>query len=630
MSVVEEIKQKLDIVEVISQYGVPLKKAGRTFKACCPFHPEKTPSFIVNPDRQSWHCFGACSTGGDAFAFVMRWEKVEFGQALRLLAERAGVSIPDRLQEQNRDEPAGRLYEVNEAASLYYHHLLRSSNAGETARRYLEGRAISPKTTEEWQLGYSPPGWDDLFQYLNKKGYNVDDMAAAGVLVEKEGKGGYDRFRHRLVFPIFNRQGRVIGFGARALDDSHPKYLNSPQTALFDKSRALYGIHRAHGAIRKLDQAVIVEGYMDVLMAHQSGYDNVVASLGTALTQGQVEQFRGLTKNLILALDADAAGQEATLRGLAVAQETMERRVVYAPARSGRTAVVRREEEYAEIKIAVPAVGKDPDEVLREDPALWDKALAEARPVVDYLLGVVSSRTDRSGPRGKRAMVESILPFIAEIKSPVSRESYIGRLAGITGVSEKDLGNELAALMRPAVKDTRPVKSQPQASGPSGDCEEDYCLSLLLRHPDLRPHGLDLNAEFFSDSENRQIYQTWIDRQDADQVCESVGEHLKPRLDSLMIPGHPDPEPGRLVAFFEDCRAQLEQKRLKEQIRQLGILQQEAEMGGEQGPDRELASQLEAEELALNARLMASYRARTSLRAGRKSGLPQQPGGSGG
>src|SRR3990172_1811249 len=185
MSVVEEIKQKLDIVEVISQYGVPLKKAGRTFKACCPFHPEKTPSFIVNPDRQSWHCFGACSTGGDAFAFVMRWEKVEFGQALRLLAERAGVSIPDRLQEVNRDEPAGRLYEVNEAASLYYHHLLRSSNAGETARRYLEGRAISPKTTEEWQLGYSPPGWDDLFQYLNKKGYNVNYIAAAPLLVWK-------------------------------------------------------------------------------------------------------------------------------------------------------------------------------------------------------------------------------------------------------------------------------------------------------------------------------------------------------------------------------------------------------------------------------------------------------------
>ena len=619
MSVIEEIKDKLDIVEVISQYGVPLKKAGRTFKACCPFHPEKTPSFIVNPDRQSWHCFGACSTGGDAFAFVMRWEKIEFGQALRLLAERAGVTLPERIQEVARDEPAARLYEMNEATALYYHHLLRSSTSGDEARRYLEGRGLHSKTIEEWQLGYSRPGWDDLSQFLSKKGYNVDEVAAAGLLVEKEGRGGYDRFRHRLMFPIFDRQGRVTAFGARALDDSVPKYLNSPQTALFDKSRALYGIHRAHTAIRKRDQAVIVEGYMDVLMAHQTGYDNVVASLGTALTQGQVEQLKGLTKNLVLALDADAAGEEATLRGLAVAQETMDKRIVYTPVRTGRTAVVRREEEFAEIRVAVPPVGKDPDEVLREDPALWEKAVSGARPVVDYLFDVVSSRLDLREARGKRAAAESLLPLIAEMKSPISRNSYLQKLARVTGISERELDEELTGIRKPDAKESRPLKSSSPAPRASADCEEDYCLSLLLRHPELRSHGLELALGFFSDTENRQIFQAWMERQGPDAVSDSLEDHLKPRLDSLMIPGHPDPGPGRLVEFFNDCRAQLEQKRLKENIRQLGILRQEAEAGGEDGPDLERVSALKAEELALNAQLMALYHARMSVRTGRKT-----------
>ncbi|MDO8692284.1 MAG: DNA primase [Dehalococcoidia bacterium] len=620
MSAIEEIKGKLDIVDLVSQYGVSLKKAGRTFKACCPFHPEKTPSFIVNPDRQTWHCFGACATGGDIFAFVMKWEKVEFGQALIVLADKTAVVLPARTPEAQQD-PNLRLYQMNEAASHYFHHLLRQSEAGEEARRYLEKRSISPKTVDDWQLGFSSPGWDDLSLYMGGKGYNNEDMVGAGLLVEKEGRGCYDRFRRRLMFPIFDKQGRVTGFGARALDDSMPKYLNSPQTDIFDKSRAVYGIHRAHGAIRKQDQAVIVEGYMDALMAHQKGYENTVASLGTALTQGQVEQLKSLTGNLVLALDTDAAGEEATLRGLAVAQETMERRVVYAPMRAGRTAIVRREEEYAEIRIATPPVGKDPDEVLRLDPTLWEKALSEARPVMDYLFDVVASRSDRRDPRGKRAIVESMLPFIGEIKNPITRNSYIERLARVSGVTEVDLGNQLSALLRPAVRDARPVAISAQAQRVSPDCIEDYCLSLLLRNPTLRTQGAELAPDFFSDSENRQIFQAWVEEGNPDELWSRLNDHLRPRLDALLMPEGPEPGRDQMVGVFRDCRARLEERRLKERIRLLGALAQDAETGGDEGPDPERASELRQEELTLNDLLMASYRTRMSSKPGRRGAV---------
>lgn len=619
MSVVEEIKQKLDIVELVSQYGVALKKAGRTFKACCPFHTEKTPSFMVNPDRQTWHCFGACSTGGDAFAFVMRWEKLEFGQALRLLAERTGITLPTFTEDQRRGEPEDRLYGINESASLYFHHLLRSAPSGEQARRYLEGRAINAKTIEEWQLGYAAPGWEELSQYLVKRGYEIADIIAAGLLVEKEERGSYDRFRNRLMFPIFDRQGRVTGFGARALDDSLPKYLNSPQTVLFDKSRALYGINRAQNAIRKQDQAVIVEGFMDVLMAHQKGYNNVVASLGTALTHGQVEQLKGLTKSLVLALDADAAGEEATLRGLAVAQETMDKRVVYAPVRTGRTAIVRREEEYAEIRIAVPPMGKDPDEVLKHDPAVWERAVAEARPVVDYLLEVVSSKWDHQDSRGKHAVADSMLPFIAEIKNPISRNNYIQRLARITNIPEQDLNNQISAILRPPIKDNRPVTSQQSSSRGSADRTEDYCLSLLLRHPGLRLMGRELRADFFSDTENRQIFQEWRKGTSPDEVWGILDDHLRPRLDALMAPEPPDPEESRLEPVFQDCRLQVEQRRLQDRIRQLGLLIQDVALGEDEEPELQHAAEL----LTLKDQLAATYHARReSLRAGRKGRRP--------
>jgi len=318
MSVITEVKQRLDIVEIVSEY-VTLQKAGRNFKGLCPFHSEKHPSFFVFPEQQSWHCFGACGTGGDIFSFIMKKEGIDFGQALRLLAQRGGIILsPREASSKVEDEKKEKLFQINEAATEYYHHLLSSTKAGEAARDYLAKRKVTTETIEEFRLGFSPDAWETLKNYLLGKGYTEKELVEAGLIIEKEEGGSYDRFRNRLMFPICDIQGRVTGFGARVLDDSLPKYINSPQTSIFDKSSILYGIDKAKSAIKKKNLVIIMEGYMDVLTAHQHNWQNVVGSMGTSLTEKQVEGVKRLTNNINLALDADLAGEEATLRGKAI------------------------------------------------------------------------------------------------------------------------------------------------------------------------------------------------------------------------------------------------------------------------------------------------------------------------
>jgi DNA primase len=283
---IEEVKERLDLVAVISGY-VPLKKAGRSYKGLCPFHTEKTPSFVVFPETGTWKCFG-CGAGGDLFGFVMRKENLEFGEALRLLAQRAGVTLePLRPEDKAEASLKDRLRKMNELAAEYFHHLLLNSPEGAKARDYLVMRGISDETRDGFQLGYAKEEWQALGNHLTNKGYSWPNLLEAGLVVEREGGGYYDRFRGRLIFPIRDAAGYVVGFGARALGDAVPKYLNSPQTAIFDKSGGLYGIDQARTAIRDQALVVIVEGYMDVLMAHQLGRKNVVASMGTALTESR-------------------------------------------------------------------------------------------------------------------------------------------------------------------------------------------------------------------------------------------------------------------------------------------------------------------------------------------------------
>ena len=333
MNDLEGIKQRIDIVDLVSQYAT-LKRAGKGYTALCPFHTERTPSFHVDPARQTWHCFGACGTGGDIFSFNMKKEGCEFREALNILAERAGLTL-SQTRDPQEDARRSRLFDVNEAAAAFFAAALQraegphASSAGK-ARAYIAERHLADASVAMFQLGYAPNSWEALISHLETRGFTAQDAVAAGLAIEGD-RGAYDRFRHRLMFPIRDDRGRVAGFGGRLLPgealgagDAQPKYVNTSQSDVFDKGAILYGLDLAKDAIRGEGRVVIVEGYMDVIAAHEHGYANVVASMGTALTERQVALLKRHTHNLVLALDADAAGSDATLRGVQVVAEHMD------------------------------------------------------------------------------------------------------------------------------------------------------------------------------------------------------------------------------------------------------------------------------------------------------------------
>ena len=447
MSVVDEVKERLDIVEVISQY-VPLKKAGRSYKGLCPFHSEKTPSFVVFPENQSWHCFGSCGTGGDVFSFVMKRENLDFGEALATLAARAGVELQPRTATASADEQKiERLREIVADAAGYFNYLLNRAPEAVIARDTLERRGFTQQTWENWQLGYSLDSWDALKDRLTGKGYTLAEIEAAGMVIQRDdGSGYYDRFRGRLMIPIRDVQSRTIGFGARVLREEpgrpQPKYINSPQTPLFDKSNVLYGLDMAKKAIRDADLAVIVEGYMDVLMSHQVGVANVVAGMGTALTESQMRQLKRYSNNLTLALDPDAAGDHATIRGLETARQAMERE--WQPV-VGPSGLVRQESRLkAQLRIAALPDGLDPDELAYADVERWRRVIADAKPIVDYYLALVGREEDLSTARGKANAVERIAPIIREIANAVERGHYIQQLARLIQTDERLVAEQIA------------------------------------------------------------------------------------------------------------------------------------------------------------------------------------------
>ncbi|MDP6605449.1 MAG: DNA primase, partial [Dehalococcoidia bacterium] len=385
MSTIEEVKARLDIVETVGGYVPTLKKSGRRYKALCPFHTERTPSFSVDPDRGSWHCFGACSTGGDVIEFVRRIEHLEFPDALRRCAERAGVELrPPSRREQEQREEHDRLLRANEAAAVFFRAALAGPD-GEQARRYLDGRGLDASTQERWQLGYAPSGWRGLREHLEARGFDVADLLAAGLVVEPDGSGEpYDRFRDRLIFPTRDVNGRMIGFGARALKpEDEPKYLNTPQTPLFDKSGTLYGLDRAAETARREERLIVVEGYMDVIAPHQFGIENVVASMGTSLTEKQMNLAKRFTANIVLALDADNAGSEATLRGVEVVASAADRQTVATV--DWRGLVGYQDVLQADIRVVTLPDGEDPDSLVRADPQRFRTLVDESKPVTDHL-----------------------------------------------------------------------------------------------------------------------------------------------------------------------------------------------------------------------------------------------------
>ncbi len=511
MSVITEVKQRLDIVDFVSDY-VALQKAGRNFKGLCPFHSEKHASFFVFPEQQTWHCFGACGTGGDIFSFVMRKEGIDFGQALRLLAEKGGVTLgPRENPSRAEDEKKEKLFQINEAATEYYHHVLTTTKAGATARDYLARRNIMPETIKGFRLGLSPDAWETIKDYLLGKGYTEAELVEAGLVVKKEEGGSYDRFRNRLMFPICDMQGQVTGFGARVLDDSLPKYINSPQTLIFDKSSSLYGLDKAKAAIRKNASVIIVEGYMDALTAHQHDWQNAVGSMGTALTEKQVEGIKRLTSNITLALDGDLAGEEATLRGKAIlAHSKVEGKVISLPP------------------------GKDPDQVIKEDPALWRELVEQAMPIIDFAFQSVIGKIDVGRARDKSLAVEKLQPLIYEIerKDFTQYSHYVEKLA--SAIKTKPLIVEGALQKLKATREKprhvngveQPRRARQLISSPI----EEYCLSLLLQYPELRPLAGEVSPEHFESTENREVFVQWQNSSDIPslegKLDASLLEHL--------------------------------------------------------------------------------------------------------
>jgi DNA primase len=505
MSAIDEVKQKLDITEVIGQYAT-LKKAGRNLTALCPFHSEKHPSFFVYPEQQSWHCFGACNTGGDVFAFVMKKEGLDFGETLRLLAQRAGVTLPSRFEGAVRQEEKEPFFSANEAAALYYHNLLLNSPAAAKAKSYVEKRGLTAQTISDFQLGFSLDSWDALKLYLLEKSHDEKTLITAGLLYENEKGKSTDRFRGKLMIPIRDIKGRVTGFGARVLDDSLPKYINSPQSPTFDKSSTLYGIDRAAAAIRKQDASIIMEGYMDVIMAHQCGVTNAVASMGTAITETQVNILKKLSKNLILSLDADAAGEEAMLRTV------------------GYENILN-----AEMRVILLPEGKDPDEVIQADMQKWQDLVNTAVPLVDFLFEKTAAKLDLSTARDKSFAVDKLLPVIAAITDPIRQAHYLQKLAALVKVDMNTIKISLSRLKQPALRQkSASLKPSAKAARPlTSSSREEYCLALLLQYPELRSYQSYIYPEYFERSENREIFNVWREVSDINA--------LKKRIDPAML-----------------------------------------------------------------------------------------------
>src|SRR3989339_1072291 len=385
---VQQIKDKIDVADLVGEY-VQLKPAGVNRKGLCPFHHEKTPSFMVSPERASWHCFG-CGKGGDIFTFIEEIEGMEFKEALKYLANKAGVTLTSNFKSEVNSSQKNRLKELNNEAARFFHNFLLKMSVSKPALDYLLNRGIKMETIEEWRVGYIPEQWDLLTQYLLKKGFAIDDLVASGLTIKRDNadpkthRGFYDRFRGRIMFPIWDVQGEVVGFTGRILvekENSGGKYVNTPQTIVYDKSRVIFGLNKAKQEIRARNLIVMVEGQMDVIACHQAGMKNVVASSGTALTEEQVHLLKRYSNNVAIAFDADAAGQNAAKRGIDVAmQEGMNIRVIQIP----------------------PGEGKDADECLQKNPEVWFKAVAEAVSVMDWYFKNILFGVNLHDPRKKQ------------------------------------------------------------------------------------------------------------------------------------------------------------------------------------------------------------------------------------
>ncbi len=532
----EEIKSKLDIVEVIREY-TPVKAVGANFQALCPFHNEKTPSFVISPDKQIWHCFG-CGRGGDVFAFVMEKESLGFMETLRLLAPKAGVVLqyenPENYSKRNR------LLDLLELAGKYYAHILNNS-AGKTAKDYLTARDLKNETIQDWQLGYSPDAWSNLYDFLKArpltgKKYTDEEILAAGLSIKKEGgRGYYDRFRDRIMFPIWDVNNNLIAFTARINPakekiEKMGKYVNSPQTEVYNKSRVLFALNRAKTAIRKEDLAIVVEGQMDAISCHQHGFNNVVASSGTALTTEQVALVKRFTNNVALAFDMDKAGQMAADRGI--------RNVL---------------SQNLNLKIIIIPNGKDPDDCLRNNPDDFKTAIKNAKPMLGYYFDKISADLDLEILDNKIKVREQMFIMIDLVSNQTEQGYWLKKISEELGFSEEDVREEFKSW-KAKQKNTSPVKiNKTEIKSEYRSREErlsELLLSLIVKFPDQISYTLSkLEPEYLASDEKIRFYKNLIiyynkiaalDYADFRLYLETEGDNDEKILDKLILLGEKD------------------------------------------------------------------------------------------
>lgn len=483
----DEIKSKVDIVEVISSY-VPLKRAGRNLSGLCPFHSEKTPSFMVSPERQAFKCFG-CGEGGDVFTFLEKIEGWDFRETLEELAKRAGVKLKDfRPSGVSRDKE--KLISINKLAAKFYKYILQKHKLGEPGRQYLKKRGIGQDLWEKFDIGFSPGGWENMSKFMAKKGYQLSDIAIAGLVISRQTRsdsGYYDRFRERLMFPIKDSRGVVMGFSGRLLSENakEAKYVNSPETPIFHKGSLLFGLDLARSAIREKNEAVLVEGEFDVLSAVKAGVVNVVASKGTALTDAQIAALSRLCEKVVLCFDTDSAGDVASRRGI----ELMDI--------SGLTVNVIEMGKY-----------KDPDEFAQNDAPGFKKAISSAVNIYDYFIDSAAKRFDATNADGKKKIGKEVIPFIAKITDDIVRAHYISKLSKLLDL---DPGLVSDAVSKKAVNFTVPAITPDSGTAVAGKLtQEEYFLALLLFHDEILQDIISMvSVDDFVKEEARSLF-LWI------------------------------------------------------------------------------------------------------------------------
>lgn len=466
-SPIEDIKNRLDIVEVVGSY-IKLQKTGANLRAVCPFHSEKKPSFFVSPARQIWHCFG-CGKGGDIFAFVKEIEGVEFGDALRILAQRAGVELKRQTPEYAKwRSERERLYEVCEWAAKFFEKQLEASSVGKEAKDYLLSRGISQESIKKWRLGYAPDTWQGLSEFLNSRDYKKEEIEKAGLGLTSEKGSFYDRFRGRIIFPIFDLNSQIIGFGGRVFKEKDKteiaKYVNTPNTILYDKSRVLYGLDRAKLDIRKKDFCVLVEGYTDVIMSAQAGTGNVVATSGTALTPYQLKILKRYSENLILGFDMDVAGDTATKRGIDLAQI-----------------------QGFNIKVARLKEGKDAAEIISKNRKAWERALEETKSILEFYFESAFSGRNPKLPEDKKEISKILLPVIKRIPNQIEMAFWIQKLAKGLEVREEDVREELKRVkLEEEIYGLEPEEIVTLPQKPRKELLEERMLTMLLKSPECQ------------------------------------------------------------------------------------------------------------------------------------------------